>query len=424
MAWNDISEEERAELYRRYKNHESIIALSEETGIYPPTLERNLRAWKQKQVEAAAVPSPAVEKVVKKPEHPDYADIFYLLKQRSWSIGELANHFDCAPAKIHHALDAMKLEGYQIFADSDRAYFNSVARPKQQVEFPRTLADEEGMDVVFATFSDPHAGSLYAQPTALNKFIQIATEEYGARHIFVPGDITTGVNGYRGQEYDLVPTLQGCGKNYSAVVEGEVWLADHYIPRITGVKYYLLSGNHEETIRLRHEQDIHWNLLHAVYEPDNAFGIQSPNGYDLGYSCIIRLRIKRAATSRVLYIYAHHGAGGGRKTGGKVNRLEDIALTFPSCDMYLMGHVHERHAWLRPALHVNDRTDRISQRFRAFGITGTFKKTYELDGMGYGEKAMFPATALGCVSFVVHPFPGDEGPIQIDAFNSTSGLPA
>jgi len=186
----------------------------------------------------------------------------------------------------------------------------------------------------------------------------------------------------------------------------------------------LLCGNHEETIRLRHEQDIHWNLCHAVYDPENDWGIQSANGYDLGYSAIIRLRINRLQTSRSVAIYCHHGAGGGRKTGGKVNRLEDIAITFPDCGIYLMGHVHDKAAWIKPSLHIADRTDTLIEKFRAFGITGTFKKTYQQYGRGYGEKVMYPATALGVISFTIHPFPNDDGPMVIDAFNSTSGLPA
>lgn len=186
----------------------------------------------------------------------------------------------------------------------------------------------------------------------------------------------------------------------------------------------LLCGNHEETIRLRHEQDIHSNLCSAMYERDNKWGIQSPLGYDLGYSAIIRLRINRAGRSRTFPIYVHHGAGGGRKTGGKINRLEDVANTFPFCGMYLMGHVHDRAAWVKPSLDIADRADKIVERFRAFGITGTFKKTYQQNAKGYGEKCMYPATALGVISFIIHPFPSGDGPVQVDAFNSTSGLPA
>lgn len=42
----------------------------------------------------------------------------------------------------------------------------------------------------------------------------------------------------------------------------------------------------------------------------------------------------------VLYtVYATHGSGGGRKEGGKINRLTDLALIVDA-DIYLMGHTH------------------------------------------------------------------------------------
>jgi hypothetical protein len=137
--------------------------------------------------------------------------------------------------------------------------------------------------------------------------------------------------------------------------------------------------------------------------------------------------VKRAVgdkySSKQMFIYAHHGFGGGRKSGGKVNRLEDAAISFPDCQIYLMGHVHDKAAWIKPALHVAEQTDKVIQKFRAFGITGTFKKTYQQDAMGYGEKMMYPSTALGVISFSIRPF-SDSGQIEIGAFNSTTGLPA
>ena len=86
-----------------------------------------------------------------------------------------------------------------------------------------------------------------------------------------------------------------------------------------------------------------------------------------------------------------------------------------------MGHVHDKAAWVKPALHIAAKSDRIVQSWRAFGITGTFKKTYQQDGMGYGEKLMLPATALGVITFTLAA--GGDGPIEITAHNSTSGLP-
>lgn len=184
----------------------------------------------------------------------------------------------------------------------------------------------------------------------------------------------------------------------------------------------LLCGNHEETIRLRHDQDIHWNLCNAMFEPENAWGLQSANGLDLGYSAFVRLRVCRAGGGKTpILIYAHHGAGGGRKSGSKINRLEDASQFFHEADIYLMGHVHDRAAWVKPALSVAAKSDTIVQKWRAFGITGTYKKTYQQDGMGYGEKMMLPPTALGVITFTVKT--GCDGPIKITAHNSTDGLP-
>lgn len=39
-------------------------------------------------------------------------------------------------------------------------------------------------------------------------------------------------------------------------------------------------------------------------------------------------------------VYATHGSGGGRKEGGKINRLADLAQIVDA-DVYIMGHVHQ-----------------------------------------------------------------------------------
>lgn len=197
----------------------------------------------------------------------------------------------------------------------------------------------------------------------------------------------------------------------------------------------LLCGNHEETIRLRYEHDIHSHTCAGLYDHESKMGIVSPSDLDLGYSAFIRLKFgrtesldsragKKVQRWKQFVIYAHHGAGGGRKKGSKVNRLEDITGTFADCDLYVMGHVHDKMTWVTPSLHIAERDDVIRERWRAFGITGTFKRTYQQDGRGYGEKMMYPATALGVISFIVTPFPSDEKGTRIDTHNSTSGLPA
>jgi len=40
------------------------------------------------------------------------------------------------------------------------------------------------------------------------------------------------------------------------------------------------------------------------------------------------------------YIAMHHGVGGGRRRGGKINSLEDLAAIVPGADLYSEGHFH------------------------------------------------------------------------------------
>ena len=66
----------------------------------------------------------------------------------------------------------------------------------------------------------------------------------------------------------------------------------------------LLVGNHDNKIATKLQHPIHDRFCEYMGAPN------------LGYSCILTVRIARETgdtqTTRVLKIYAHHGAGGGR----------------------------------------------------------------------------------------------------------------
>jgi len=185
----------------------------------------------------------------------------------------------------------------------------------------------------------------------------------------------------------------------------------------------ILTGNHEEKLRIRYFADAHARLCELL---QNDFG-----DLNLDYSAFIRWKFVRgarnSATSRDVIIWAHHGAGGGRKTGGVVNRLEDMPLYFPDADIYIMAHVHRRIAFIQDAVSIGRRADKLVEIHRALGCTGTFKKTYEQGCRGYGEKAQLQPSPLGVVSFIIKPASDNENNprgITIDTHSSTSGLPA
>lgn len=95
----------------------------------------------------------------------------------------------------------------------------------------------------------------------------------------------------------------------------------------------------------------------------------------LGTSALVRINqhISKHPEADCL-VYCHHGMGGGRTLGGKLNRLEDL-LKIIEADIYLMGHVHTK---------VSDPIDKqyISSdgihhhRTKLLGRTGGFQRGY------------------------------------------------
>ena len=91
----------------------------------------------------------------------------------------------------------------------------------------------------------------------------------------------------------------------------------------------------------------------------------------------------------VLYsLYVTHGSGGGRKEGGKVNRLVELA-SIVDCDIYIHSHVHS------PAIVRNSyfRTD--SRKCTVRKVDKLFVNTASsLEYGGYGEIASYKPNSL------------------------------
>lgn len=85
-------------------------------------------------------------------------------------------------------------------------------------------------------------------------------------------------------------------------------------------------------------------------------------------------------------ITGYHGSGGGRKPGGKVNRLEEMGQTVIA-DVYIMGHTHKPMA-TKSAIYIPDYANNsLNKKQMHFLMTNSF-----LDYGGYGEKLGFSPT--------------------------------
>lgn len=93
----------------------------------------------------------------------------------------------------------------------------------------------------------------------------------------------------------------------------------------------VVGGNHENRVYRSDGIDITQLMCHQLGIADRY----SPT------TALIYLRFGDNNKHRKLCysIYMTHGAGGGRKEGGKINRLADLA-TIVDADIYISGHTH------------------------------------------------------------------------------------
>lgn len=91
-------------------------------------------------------------------------------------------------------------------------------------------------------------------------------------------------------------------------------------------------------------------------------------------------------------MYMTHGTGGGRKEGGKIQRLADLA-TIVDADIYLMAHVHQPAAFRNTFFRADPRNNAISKAEHLFINTAAW-----LDYGGYGDRQGYkPASCINPV---------------------------
>ena len=102
------------------------------------------------------------------------------------------------------------------------------------------------------------------------------------------------------------------------------------------------------------------------------------------------------ANSRQLYtIYATHGSGGGRREGGKVNRLADLA-SIVDADIYIHAHTHLPLIFKESFYRVSGSNSSVALVDKLFVNTAA-----ALNYGGYGDKAGFkPASKCSPVIYL------------------------
>ena len=97
-----------------------------------------------------------------------------------------------------------------------------------------------------------------------------------------------------------------------------------------------------------------------------------------------RSRSENQHNRKIVYtVYTSHGSGGGKRVGGKINRLEDMA-NIVDADIYIMGHVHQPAIIRNSFYRVSAANSSVMCVDRLFVNTAA-----ALDYGGYGEAQGF-----------------------------------
>lgn len=241
---------------------------------------------------------------------------------------------------------------------------------------------------------DIHLGAAGCDEEALNKDVEMIAADKDCYTILM-GDMLDCItpNDKRWDVKDIAPWLATNSKALANVLNAE---KDRFLKIISPIKDRVLAvieGNHEKKVRKENKGDLPAEIARTL-------------GVDyLGGQGFIKIHFERMPGRAVsdLLIFAAHGFGGGRKSGSKVNNIEDLASFIDGTDIICMGHNHARFGWKKPRLGVNN-ADKFIARERAFLLTGTYLKTYEEGTNGYGAESLYPPTSIGSVLATFKPW--------------------
>lgn len=150
-------------------------------------------------------------------------------------------------------------------------------------------------------------------------------------------------------------------------------------------------GNHENTVRKEHGEDVVRRLC-------NDFSLK-----DLWFKAITRLVFERTGSSRSFDIHSMHGHGGGRKPGSNVNMMSELPKDFIS-SVHLMGHVHKLNFGHEVQLGSPQNIIALKAYEMVWAITGSFFRTYMEGSTSYGEQADYPPTVIGVPKITFTPW--------------------
>ncbi len=238
---------------------------------------------------------------------------------------------------------------------------------------------------------DAHIGNIGCDINRLKEDIEEIRQDPTALWIGV-GDYVECINitdkRFDPESIDSSYNIRSLSRLVDAQIEDVVFLLKPIAKKCIG----FLTGNHEEEVRLRSQRN-------ASYDIAKGLGILDKY---MGYDGFIRLIFTRHADSTMVTFYCSHGYGGARKSGSKINKLEDFAHSFDA-DIIILAHEHKKII-APPVLRLGlNSIGNLIQKKQWAVMSGSYLKGYVQKATTYIEKKGYPPSDLGTITIKIKP---------------------
>jgi predicted phosphodiesterase len=181
----------------------------------------------------------------------------------------------------------------------------------------RDLRDFERIKIT--PFSDVHIGATHHDEPKFVKAIEQIKADGPSHRVLLLGDLA-----------DVI-TMNSVAATLGATTPQEEW--DMLVETLHPIREHIdlaIPGNHER----RAFRDSSWDFTRTLMQAVGVPGVFRSGVSQITYNL-------KTVTARGL---CHHGHGGGRKPGAKLNRVSDLSQIVADADFVLMGHTHDQMA--------------------------------------------------------------------------------
>ena len=198
---------------------------------------------------------------------------------------------------------------------------------RKKYDFEVKPSMEELHQKKVAVFSDTHYGSIFSQPSMVNTSAYIAYNEYGINEFWHMGDICDG-------DYSRIRPIHN-SEVFVWGASGQLSYIAETLPKYSGVKWYGITGSHDQTHFFNYGLNIGSEL--EKIRPDFHF-LGQDKGYYYLDNCVIE--------------FYHPGGGTSRILSTKPQNCQDQLPGFKRVDLSLWGHYHKNYYMNYDGIHT------------------------------------------------------------------------